>query len=53
MSMVGSTSQPPEGGMLRATVQPLARQPAWSHVVFVEVDLKQLPVRRSPAALSC
>jgi hypothetical protein len=40
-----SMLQPPEGGMLRATVQPLARQPAWSHVVFAEVDTKQMPVR--------
>ena len=31
--------------MLRATVQPLARQPVWSHVVFTEVDIKQMPVR--------
>ena len=38
--------QPPEEGMLRATIQPLARQPAWSHVTFAEVDLKQLPVGR-------
>lgn len=39
-------AQPPEEGMLRATIQPLARLPAWSHVTFAEVDLKQLTVRQ-------
>ena len=32
--------------MLRATIQPVARLPVWSHVIFAEVDLKQLPVGR-------
>ncbi len=42
-------TQAPEEGMLRATIQPLARLPAWSHVTFAEVDLKQLTVGRCTA----